>query len=280
MPGDGCLCCARKVRLELPRVCPECGHVFSGHGWDGIDAHWRSKHNRVMPYEDFRAGLCHEHAARPRRSIKPSDRHGVLRVRPAAGMRKLKRTGDASWIRKEIADYLRQLKTLQVGPLPTEEPLELFKALKRGSVNGGPYPGRTIFEVANRVMSDLVVLGAAETLLCEPPAELARFRIREVTILLGNENGECDLLSDLEDGTRLRGECFNVAPTFFSTKFRKSCLALKKYAGDARVIAFNKEACDVVSTMVNRWRREGFTIMPIDVAKKLDYWQTATSASH
>ncbi len=33
------------------KVCPECGHVFKGNGWDGIDAHWRSKHEDVMPYE-------------------------------------------------------------------------------------------------------------------------------------------------------------------------------------------------------------------------------------
>ncbi|MCK5744787.1 MAG: hypothetical protein KAH44_01160 [Oricola sp.] len=33
-------------------VCPECGHVFQGNGWDGIDAHWRSKHENVMPYEE------------------------------------------------------------------------------------------------------------------------------------------------------------------------------------------------------------------------------------
>lgn len=34
------------------KVCPECGHTFKGNGWDGIDAHWRSKHEDVMPYED------------------------------------------------------------------------------------------------------------------------------------------------------------------------------------------------------------------------------------
>lgn len=34
------------------KVCPECGHVFKGNGWDGIDAHWKSKHDEVMPYED------------------------------------------------------------------------------------------------------------------------------------------------------------------------------------------------------------------------------------
>jgi hypothetical protein len=33
------------------KVCPECGHVFKGNGWDGVDAHWKSKHEAVMPYE-------------------------------------------------------------------------------------------------------------------------------------------------------------------------------------------------------------------------------------
>ena len=37
---------------ESRKVCPECGHVFQGNGWDGIDAHWRSKHEDIMPYEE------------------------------------------------------------------------------------------------------------------------------------------------------------------------------------------------------------------------------------
>ena len=32
------------------KVCPECGHIFKGNGFDGIDAHWRAKHEHVMPY--------------------------------------------------------------------------------------------------------------------------------------------------------------------------------------------------------------------------------------
>ena len=34
------------------KVCPECHHVFQGNGWDGIDAHWKSKHESVMPYAE------------------------------------------------------------------------------------------------------------------------------------------------------------------------------------------------------------------------------------
>jgi len=37
---------------EKRKVCPECGHEFQGNGWDGIDAHWRAKHARIMKYED------------------------------------------------------------------------------------------------------------------------------------------------------------------------------------------------------------------------------------
>jgi len=32
------------------KVCPECGHRFRGTGWDGIDAHWRSQHENILPY--------------------------------------------------------------------------------------------------------------------------------------------------------------------------------------------------------------------------------------
>ena len=37
---------------EHQKVCPQCGHVFQGNGWDGVDAHWRSKHENIMPYEE------------------------------------------------------------------------------------------------------------------------------------------------------------------------------------------------------------------------------------
>lgn len=36
---------------ERPKTCPICRHAFQGNGWDGIDAHWRSKHDHIMPYE-------------------------------------------------------------------------------------------------------------------------------------------------------------------------------------------------------------------------------------
>ncbi|MCW6511402.1 hypothetical protein [Lichenifustis flavocetrariae] len=42
---------ARAERTE-PKICPECRHAFQGSGWDGIDAHWKAKHDKVMPYAE------------------------------------------------------------------------------------------------------------------------------------------------------------------------------------------------------------------------------------
>lgn len=56
-----CLCCDKNQSKERPRVCPVCTHVFKGNGWDGIDAHWRAKHESVMPYKDFWESLCGPH---------------------------------------------------------------------------------------------------------------------------------------------------------------------------------------------------------------------------
>lgn len=50
---------ARRIWPKVPHVedqakgiCPECGHQFRRNGFDGIDAHWRAKHDDVMPYEE------------------------------------------------------------------------------------------------------------------------------------------------------------------------------------------------------------------------------------
>lgn len=38
-------------RDQKNKACPECGHAFKGKGWEGIDAHWRAKHEAIMSYE-------------------------------------------------------------------------------------------------------------------------------------------------------------------------------------------------------------------------------------
>jgi len=47
-PGSSTL----RAKEQADCVCPECGHRFKGDGFGGIDAHWRAKHDDVMPYEE------------------------------------------------------------------------------------------------------------------------------------------------------------------------------------------------------------------------------------
>ena len=37
-------------QMDSGKSCPECGHVFKGNGWGGIDAHWRARHVHIMSY--------------------------------------------------------------------------------------------------------------------------------------------------------------------------------------------------------------------------------------
>lgn len=61
-PGQ-CVCCEHNTPIQGPRICPLCGHQFRGNGWDGIDAHWRSRHKDSMDYEQFWHSLCRAHRA-------------------------------------------------------------------------------------------------------------------------------------------------------------------------------------------------------------------------
>ena len=61
MADPACRCCDARQPFGRPKVCPVCGHVFQGHGWQGIKAHWQAKHTALESYEDFQASLCGLH---------------------------------------------------------------------------------------------------------------------------------------------------------------------------------------------------------------------------
>lgn len=68
---------SRTLEKSQPRECPECGHVFQGHGWDGIDAHWKSKHEKGkdgVPYKQFWSAIraCKQHHRRAKSRPKTS----------------------------------------------------------------------------------------------------------------------------------------------------------------------------------------------------------------
>ena len=61
-PDRGFRSSVRSPKCRAPHtVCPECGHAFRGNDGDGIDGHWRAKHEQWLSYEDFGRLLCPRH---------------------------------------------------------------------------------------------------------------------------------------------------------------------------------------------------------------------------
>ncbi len=91
--------------------------------------------------------------------------------------------------------------------------LELLQEVKRAPTGTGPYPNVTLFEAANRVMTDLVILNGVKWLLEESVFPFSEYRVE-----YGNEASSAhDVMAENED-ERLVGEAFNVAPSFFQGK--------------------------------------------------------------
>lgn len=115
----------------------------------------------------------------------------------------------------------------------------LFTALKREKLVGGPYPGVTLFEAANRIMSDLVILGGISVLLKE-----RLFPFTSYTVEFGNENKNGFDIRATSGNENLVGEAFNVAPSFFQTKKRSALTKLRRNGSNAtyRILMFNDDA--------------------------------------
>ncbi|MBD2699839.1 hypothetical protein IC229_04275 [Spirosoma sp. BT702] len=118
-------------------------------------------------------------------------------------------------IDKAVSDYLNLVSNIPLR-IESDNFLGLMKKLKRGKIATGPYPEVSIFEAANRIMSDLVILFGVRDILQDRYKEFASFD--EFTVELGNEKANAhDIYSKCETGS-LAGEAFNVAPSFFHGK--------------------------------------------------------------
>ena len=69
-----CLCCTKNMPALEQKVCPLCGHSLMGHGWVGVDFHWKARHELKLPFSAFWAGLCDAHRdAHPKGAPAPSE---------------------------------------------------------------------------------------------------------------------------------------------------------------------------------------------------------------
>lgn len=117
--------------------------------------------------------------------------------------------------------------------------IELLRVLKREKLGAGPYPDVSMFEAANRIMSDLVMLHGVRWLLRERPFP---FHSYEVEFGHGN-TAEHDIVAR-SGGRVLIGEVFNVAPSYFNTKKGSALKKLRTstLGADFRLLMCNHDA--------------------------------------
>lgn len=133
---------------------------------------------------------------------------------------------------------------------------ELIEALKRKKLGHGPYPGVVLFEAANRIMSDLVILHGVKSLLIDKAFPFDEFRVE-----LGHENNNAFDIMASNGSEELIGEAFNVSQSFFAVKKNAALRKLRASLTppDFTILMFNHEA--VPSSYSPRQRENEFFVM-------------------
>ncbi|MFD2642793.1 hypothetical protein [Pseudomonas japonica] len=135
-------------------------------------------------------------------------------------------------------DFERSLSDLGAS-VQGKSGVALLTSMKRDKVGVGPYPDVTLFEAANRIMSDLVILNGIAGLLREKS-----FPFTEYTVEFGNEDKNGFDIRASSPTQTLIGEAFNVAPSFFQGKKSSALKKLRAGAADSsyKILMFNADA--------------------------------------
>ena len=137
--------------------------------------------------------------------------------------------------------------------------IPLLRALKRDKVGHGPYPDVTLFEAANRIMTDLVILHGVRGLLKND-----KLPFSEYIVEFGHENmNNHDIWASCGEVT-LAGEAFNVAPSFFQLKKSLAAQKLRKTTATYRMLMFNSDAA---SALYKARHETGMFHVAVDVDK-------------
>ena len=153
-------------------------------------------------------------------------------------MKQKERTLTQKNVGRITQEFVRSIKGLG-GSIKGKTGLGLLEALKREKLKTGPYLGVSLFEAANRVMTDLVILHGVTWLLKQKI-----FPFNSYTVEFGNEdNNDFDIKASFK-GKTLVGEAFNVAPSFFQGKKSSMLKKLRRNGqkADYRVIMVNHDA--------------------------------------
>lgn len=139
--------------------------------------------------------------------------------------------------------------------------IELLMKLKRDKINSGPWKSVSIFEAANRIMTDLIILYGVKQIIDGKFPHLALFT--EFDVELGNENKNLHDIISFSNGKTLIGEAFNVAPSFFNVKKGKS---IKKLLGSNSPKDYLIILCNSDSHIKSVIKNSDIQIIKVDVA--------------
>lgn len=157
-----------------------------------------------------------------------------------------------------IRDYLIKIQTLEfIGK--DKSGIQLLHSIKRDVLNCGPYPNVTLFEGANRILSDLVILYGIKYII-----ENDVYNYKSYSVELGVESKNAFDITASEGSKTLAGEAFNVSMSFFQGKKSSSLKKLreKSSAYNDKLLLFNDDA---VSTGYSPRIDVGFKYVVVDI---------------
>ncbi len=146
----------------------------------------------------------------------------------------------ASNINEAINLYLNLLKTSPIN-IEAKNVLGFLNKLKREKVQNGPYPNVSLFEAANRIMTDLTILFGIKSLF---EKRIKEINFDSYTVEFGNENFNAHDITAEKGSSKLIGEAFNVAESFFQTKKSSALKKLRKSKlnNEIILIIYNSDA--------------------------------------
>lgn len=127
-------------------------------------------------------------------------------------------------IDSEINKYNALLKNIPL-IFESNNVLTFLMDLKRKKMGTGPYPEISMFEAANRIMTDLTILYGIRELLND---KVPGIKYDLYTVEFGNENINPHDIMAQNSNNILIGEAFNVSESFFHSKKSSSLKKLKE----------------------------------------------------
>lgn len=143
-------------------------------------------------------------------------------------------------IEKAISDYCKLLENIPL-KIESENILEMLTDLKRKKIGFGPYPNVTLFESANRIMSDLTLLQGIKVIL---DGAIPEINFDEYEVEFGHDNYNDNDISATDGNIKLIGEGFNVAQSFFQSKKASSLRKMRSQIkeNDKILLIYNFDA--------------------------------------